>query len=284
MSTVSDLTIGAHTTFYTYAPISSRTKFTGTVMAILDGRVVSSAEDPDINHTNIYPTIPSAMKKVYDDDYSSYKYIYLETDDDEKYYIGHAWIMESTIEIDGNTSLGLTITPFDDDDATTFTSILSQKGYTVSSSSIASSSTSSDIDDAANLTTGLDVSFTIYTGIAGQTDFSGTIVGITQGGYVPQTADAQSNHANIYPNLPSDVQDEYSNDYASYNYLQLAAEDGTITYIGVPWVNNSTIAILGTKTLTATIYPFPDSTAANIIRILQQRGYTVASTTITTVS
>lgn len=61
--------------------------------------------------------------------------------------------------------------------------------------------------------------------------------------------DPVSMHINVYPFLPDTVE----NDAESYSYVKLKHPNGSISVIGVPWINPDTVRISQRGTLKITI-------------------------------
>ena len=53
-----------------------------------------------------------------------------------------------------------------------------------------------------------------------------------------QFIDPATLHANVYPTLPTGT----PNRFDSYPYLKIRLSNGTITCLGLPWINTSTIS------------------------------------------
>lgn len=123
-------------------------------------------------------------------------------------------------------------------------------------------------------------SFTTYGPVAGQSQFDGTAVAVISGRYIEPYTGALANHANIYPTLPADVTRDIDNNATSYDYLQLA--HGTnMTFIGLPWIRETTLKEVIPRVATVPLLEFEDPDGSRLRAILESAGYTVGSISIT---
>lgn len=130
---------------------------------------------------------------------------------------------------------------------------------------------------AKQLKVGQKVKFTIAGAINGRTDYEGTIAGTTDGKFVPVASNPSINHTNIYPNLTPAKKLEYADLYTSYVYIQLHMADGTLVYIGEPWIVDSTIVELTSTDLVVKLSNFNTERKSELIKLLTQHDYTVKS-------
>lgn len=129
---------------------------------------------------------------------------------------------------------------------------------------------------------GSKVDFSIYGNIEGKTIFSGTVMGhvsSTIAGMV-QGNGIITNHANIWPTLPEDVRSPYVNAFSAYDYVAIQAEDGTVDYIGLPWIINDTLTKQIQRIATIGLVNFSDPDASKLSRLLQTHGYEINSIAI----
>lgn len=74
----------------------------------------------------------------------------------------------------------------------------------------------------------------------------GRLTAIMDPGTARLLADIYHLHAVVYPFLDSSVPD----DARAYNYLKLEAPDGSITVLGVPWIDPNSVSVLtGQRTI-----------------------------------
>ncbi|QAX96065.1 hypothetical protein [Vibrio phage vB_VmeM-Yong XC32] len=131
-----------------------------------------------------------------------------------------------------------------------------------------------------DLVTGGQHRFTIYGSISGRKQFEGTIAAIIGGQFVPQTSNADTNHINIYPTLSEDRKARFLDDYASYDYVQLALADGSMVYIGLPWIIDNTIESLGDTRLDVQIKNFDEGDYDKFRLWVNQGGWEISSMAI----
>lgn len=75
--------------------------------------------------------------------------------------------------------------------------------------------------------------------------------------------DPAAQHANIYPSLPAGV----PNDYTAYYYVKLKMLNGTLTYLGLPWIRKETIK---SRQVRRAVYTFEDIGTEDIAEINEQ--------------
>jgi hypothetical protein len=82
--------------------------------------------------------------------------------------------------------------------------------------------------------------------------------------------DPVSMHANVYPSLPPGT----PNDYRQYSYVKIKLQDGSITALGLPWINDSTIAVHVNTQMRVTISGINAGTdVAKVRNALIQNGF-----------
>lgn len=131
----------------------------------------------------------------------------------------------------------------------------------------------------ADFAYGAKITVTTY-GIIGDTNtFTGVVSGVVSHALVPTTANAEINHANLWPVLPASTQSQITNDYRTYPYLCLLQEDGTPVYLGLPWMELNVVSVT-TRIATVVISPFTDADKSAISELLRLNNYTVSSVSI----
>ena len=110
--------------------------------------------------------------------------------------------------------------------------------------------------------------------------FTGTVAGVVSHHIVPATANANINHLNIWPNIPDSIKASIENDYRTYQYLILILGDGTPIYLGLAWIEPTTLNAVINRSCTIVLTEFQDANKARVSDVLRLAGYTVASATI----
>lgn len=82
--------------------------------------------------------------------------------------------------------------------------------------------------------------------------------------------DPHAKHVAIYPTLPAG---ETPNDYKAYLYVKLKLLNGTIDYIGIPWVRKETIKSRQVKRAVITVEDVGPDDVREIIEQLSAAGY-----------
>lgn len=121
-----------------------------------------------------------------------------------------------------------------------------------------------------------NVSFTVYSAVNGATSFKGVVEGMLSGKIHPFKDEAAAIHSTIYPLLPEALRVIYEDDYRTYNYYAIARDDGSVVYIGEPWINESTITYISEKQRKIIVTGFT-GTDADLRLILEQNRVTVKS-------
>lgn len=94
------------------------------------------------------------------------------------------------------------------------------------------------------------VSFSVYPAAILGTGFDLVkLEGIVPASAAFQYIDAASMHANVYPTLPPGT----PNRFDAYLYALIRLANGTMTCVGLPWIDNGTIAIASSTTFVVNI-------------------------------
>jgi len=88
--------------------------------------------------------------------------------------------------------------------------------------------------------------------------------------------DAEAMHANVYPTLPAGVPDDPS----QYQYVKFKHTNGTVSILGIPWINPDSITLSQRGTLTITVNDVGTVDKDRIIRALAANGYRIAKLTL----
>lgn len=129
------------------------------------------------------------------------------------------------------------------------------------------------------MNTGTKYRFSIYGSISGISNIEGTLVGTALGQYIVAEANAQVNHANIYPALPEEIRRLYDDNHASYNYYHFVTDAGNHYYIGEPWINQNTLEELSQKIKVIEVIDPDDRDNSELTALLESRRYEVKSVT-----
>lgn len=78
-------------------------------------------------------------------------------------------------------------------------------------------------------------------------------------------------HSQVYPTLPKDLL--VADDYDSYTYVKLKLADGTITYIGDPWIIPTSLTPAGTGTVVMRWEGVSAEVLQELKIITQKNGY-----------
>lgn len=133
---ISEIEAGSQIRFSIYGNIGGKKEFTGTVASSAAGEFLPPGTSADINHVNIYPTLPSAVKAVTENAYTAYNYIALSLADKSIVYIGKPWIVETTLMRVVPRVATVTVQGITDPDGTKLRRVLESNGYSVSSVTI----------------------------------------------------------------------------------------------------------------------------------------------------
>jgi hypothetical protein len=121
------------------------------------------------------------------------------------------------------------------------------------------------------------IRFSTYDNVESRKIFEGEVVMEFKGKAHPLVAQAASQHANIYPSLPSDVKATTPNDYREYMWVTLVSESGGTFQIGKPWIVESTIETVQEVVAYPTIVNFKDADTRRLRAVLEQAGYEVST-------
>ena len=88
--------------------------------------------------------------------------------------------------------------------------------------------------------------------------------------------DIDALHANVYPSLPNDV----PNNPCEYSYLKILQPSGQYDYIGLPWVDTSSIVVHGESTIQFSIENVNAQDITKINALLSANGYSAKDWTI----
>jgi hypothetical protein len=83
-------------------------------------------------------------------------------------------------------------------------------------------------------------------------------------------------HEDIITNLPEGSID----DPTLYSYIKIELENGEQTFVGLPWIDTTTLEKVGSSTLTITIADVNPDDVPNILAALTANGYTVSNTKV----
>lgn len=113
-------------------------------------------------------------------------------------------------------------------------------------------------------------SFTLYPATVVPGDFTNvTIMAIMDYDSALQLADIPAIHTNVFPYLPSGT----PNDPSQYDYVKIKLSSGVITVLGMPWINQSTIALVQSLTATVVIEGVSNNDGPRIRDCLVQNGF-----------
>lgn len=84
-------------------------------------------------------------------------------------------------------------------------------------------------------------------------------------------------HAVVYPYLPQGT----PNDYKAYQYLIVQLDGGSISAVGIPWIIEGSLKVIGTIDINVTIYDKGITDVDTLKRILTQNGFTNFAITTT---
>lgn len=123
---------------------------------------------------------------------------------------------------------------------------------------------------------GTKVRFSTYGTVDNVKQFEGEIATTVGGNFHPNYQHAVAQHANIYPTLPEEIKKTTPNDAKAYQYIGLSKADGSLVYIGVPWIVEATIedVVETIKTITVRSEGVDDS---RLRQILEQNNIEVVS-------
>ena len=120
-----------------------------------------------------------------------------------------------------------------------------------------------------------EVSFITHGLLGGVQTFEGVVAGVVNPRSLPATANAAVNHSNIYPTLPAATKEKVLDNHLSYNYVALETNPGTIIYIGIPWISDSSLVLLTNRMLSVPILNFKEENYDRLRKVLRGAGYEV---------
>lgn len=123
-----------------------------------------------------------------------------------------------------------------------------------------------------NESIGSKFSFMLYGSIGTVRTMEATLVGIGSYSMLPPESGADINHANIWPEVPSEIRDTYQDNPAAYAYAVFITASSERYYIGIPWINASTITVITTKRATVTISNF-NGDVSRLYALLESDGH-----------
>lgn len=88
--------------------------------------------------------------------------------------------------------------------------------------------------------------------------------------------DTIATHAAVYPTLPAGVPDAHD----GYHYLQLRTSNGDITYVGLPWIKESTYAVQTIRNVRFSLENVTPENQEHAIQSLSAIGLRVAKVEI----
>jgi hypothetical protein len=113
-------------------------------------------------------------------------------------------------------------------------------------------------------------SFTLYPATVMPGDFTNvTVMAIMDYDSALQFADIPAIHPNVFPYLPSGT----PNDPTQYDYLKVKLSSGVVTVLGIPWINEATIALVRSLTANVVIEGVSNNDAPRILAALVQNGF-----------
>lgn len=79
-------------------------------------------------------------------------------------------------------------------------------------------------------------------------------------------------HAAIYPTLPTESKNTYKK-YNDYKYIKIQMPNGTISAIGLPWMNMESVVVVESTTARFTVALDSPTDIDEILAILNANGY-----------
>lgn len=134
MSNIASLMqIGNVVQFNTYDTIDNVNTFQGEVIGLVSGRNHPMPETARIQHMNVYPSLPEAVKVLTPNDYRQYNYATVITETGSKITVGLPWIVESSLKIVVERGASIVLKNVEDADGERIRQVLTQAGYSVAS-------------------------------------------------------------------------------------------------------------------------------------------------------
>lgn len=115
------------------------------------------------------------------------------------------------------------------------------------------------------------VSFNVYAPtVLGSTYQDVKVKAMLDVGSASMLIDPVALHTNIYPSLPEGTEDDPS----GYQYVKVEHPNGSVSVIGLPWIDPDTIKVSGKGTLTVTIADIEPQDRDVVLRALASNGFT----------
>ena len=119
------------------------------------------------------------------------------------------------------------------------------------------------------------VSLTLHGAVNGTTQINGVVISITSWNGIPVSSSAPTDHVNLYPLLPDVVKDTTPDSWTAYRYIGIKMADGTVQYVGYPWIVNSTAILDNPVVAIITLNDFNESSSESLKALLRVNGYSV---------
>ncbi|WP_233875053.1 phage DNA polymerase-associated SH3 family protein [Paraburkholderia adhaesiva] len=104
-----------------------------------------------------------------------------------------------------------------------------------------------------------------------------TVQGILNQESANQVVDTVGLHIKVWPWLEPQGT---PNDPSQYNYIKIKTQSGSVTALGMPWINESTIQAITSQTITALISNVTASDIQGVQNALISNGYTAIDVSI----
>jgi len=117
--------------FTTHGLIGGVQSFTGKVLGVVNPRALPADSNAQVNHTNIWPSIPAEDQALISNDFTSYNYLALATDSTTIVYIGIPWINANSLASVSNRLVTIQLNNFKEADYVRIKSLLTLNGYEV---------------------------------------------------------------------------------------------------------------------------------------------------------
>lgn len=131
--------------------------------------------------------------------------------------------------------------------------------------------------NTSNYSFGQKLQVLLVANMGGKRDFTGKYVGMVTAMAVPSVNSVNVIHQNMWPAIPDEIKTTISDNYRSYQYIVLEQDDGTLLYIGTPWIIAEAVVVVGTYTAVLTISPLPTDSVTELKAIMEANGYTVTN-------
>jgi hypothetical protein len=129
-----------------------------------------------------------------------------------------------------------------------------------------------------NYQIGQVISFDVYpAAILGNSFEYVTVLAIMDQSTANGIIDTVGNHIKMYPYLKPQGT---PNDASQYNYIKVRTQSGAITALGMPWINESTIKVWTSQTITAVITGVTASDIPAVQNALISNGFPNISVTV----